>query len=423
MKKTIGGILMSYSFTWNCTLDIDQIQDIISVNIVPATTIHHEFDYLSLRGDILIDGEYIGHEQQQHCFKERIPLEIILPNNNRVDDIITKVTNFDYEIVKGESLFLKVDLELNGYIDPRESEPAHLDYADLEELVLEQSQEIAETLKALEIENAEMGETLSASIEVTPEPREDEPVAVGAEVVEVEAEADAVSPPQPQLTSELQVTSETAEEARDQLVAEVTEIKAAPPLTTELEAIEEERVPLKALETIEPVATQVSLPPTETVPVIEEAEPEEEVKRYIPKKSRPQRRMNKGSGKEESLSRAEGESPQKAEGESLFDMLYSFDEHSSVEFETVAPEILDQPVAHTLEEAEEKEISFFSDRVARQFADGASIIKIVFIQEEVTLANICARYEIKEEAIYNLESLGQQLKHGDCVMINYGRAQ
>ena len=48
---------MSYSFNWECTLPISNIQDIVSINIVPNTSAYDEGDYLSVRGQILIDGE------------------------------------------------------------------------------------------------------------------------------------------------------------------------------------------------------------------------------------------------------------------------------------------------------------------------------------------------------------------------------
>lgn len=106
---------MSYSFSWDCTLPINNIQDILSINIVPETKNYNEGNYLSLRGKIAVDGEYVANDQSRHPFREDIPLDIILPNNGRSKDIRAEVTNFDYEVKNGKVLFLKVDLVLKGY--------------------------------------------------------------------------------------------------------------------------------------------------------------------------------------------------------------------------------------------------------------------------------------------------------------------
>ena len=106
---------MSYSFSWDCTLPINNIQDILSINIIPETKNYNEGNYLSLRGKIAVDGEYVSMEQTRHPFTEDIPLDIILPNNGKSKDIRAEVTNFDYEVKNGKVLFLKVDLVLKGY--------------------------------------------------------------------------------------------------------------------------------------------------------------------------------------------------------------------------------------------------------------------------------------------------------------------
>ena len=72
---------MSYSFNWDCTLPIENIHDIVSINIVPETKAYNEGDYLSIRGHILIEGEYVSSVGNQSDFSESIPLDITLPNN------------------------------------------------------------------------------------------------------------------------------------------------------------------------------------------------------------------------------------------------------------------------------------------------------------------------------------------------------
>ena len=106
---------MSYSFNWDCTLPISNIEDIVSINIVPQTKAYDEGDYLSLRGQVLIDGEYVTNHGTQETFTEYIPLDITLPNNGRSSEIKTDITNFDYEVQDGNNLFLTLNLSLDGY--------------------------------------------------------------------------------------------------------------------------------------------------------------------------------------------------------------------------------------------------------------------------------------------------------------------
>ena len=106
---------MSYSFNWDCTLPISNINDIVSINIVPQTKAYDEGDYLSLRGQISIDGEYMTTDGKQETFKEFIPLDITLPNNGRGSEINTDITNFDYQVQDGSNLFLTLNLSLDGY--------------------------------------------------------------------------------------------------------------------------------------------------------------------------------------------------------------------------------------------------------------------------------------------------------------------
>ncbi len=106
---------MSYSFNWDCTLPISNIKDIVSINIVPQTKAYDEGDYLSLRGQVSIDGEYVTDQGKQDNFTEYIPIDITLPNNGRCSDVKTDITNFDYDVKDGSNLFLTLNLSLDGY--------------------------------------------------------------------------------------------------------------------------------------------------------------------------------------------------------------------------------------------------------------------------------------------------------------------
>ena len=75
---------------------------------MPNTKAHDEGDYLSLRGDVSIDGEYLTTEGTQKTFTEHIPLDITLPNSGKKGDINADITNFDYD-VKDDSDYIDFD--------------------------------------------------------------------------------------------------------------------------------------------------------------------------------------------------------------------------------------------------------------------------------------------------------------------------
>ncbi|MFR1836493.1 MAG: hypothetical protein ACLSXM_09655 [Turicibacter sanguinis] len=87
----------------------------VSINIVPETNVYDEGDYLSLRGQVCIDGEYVSSTKEQFLFNECIPLDITLPNNDRTTNIKIDVENFDYTIEDGNRLCLNIRLCIAGY--------------------------------------------------------------------------------------------------------------------------------------------------------------------------------------------------------------------------------------------------------------------------------------------------------------------
>ncbi|MCL1949230.1 MAG: hypothetical protein FWF59_05820 [Turicibacter sp.] len=115
---------MSYSFSWDCTLPISNIHDIVSINIEPETKNYNEGNYLSLRGKIAVKGTYVTNDRSTHPFSEDIPLDIILPNNGKSQNIRPELESYECEVKNGKELFLKVNLILQGYEFSHGSQPA-----------------------------------------------------------------------------------------------------------------------------------------------------------------------------------------------------------------------------------------------------------------------------------------------------------
>jgi hypothetical protein len=78
-----------------------------------------------------------------------------------------------------------------------------------------------------------------------------------------------------------------------------------------------------------------------------------------------------------------------------------------VESETVVAEETNEETVHSIND------------IARQFADGAATIKMVYVGEEDTLGSVLERYQASLDDVWNLSELTEGLDTGDCVMIRY----
>lgn len=412
---------MSYSFNWDCTLPINNIADIVSLNIVPNTKAHDEGDYLSLRGDVSIDGEYLTTEGTQKTFSEHIPLDITLPNSGKKGDINADITNFDYDVKGDNSLALSLNLTLEGY-----------DLGDVVKLVDEDHHEEDSQTQAPVMFNKGAEVAKSEVCEVV----ELEP-AVGEvnEIEVVEDDSDYID------FDEVVFDHQPMHEAIDPMLAE--ERKEA--LTDKIKKVIEKQTATVSDSTVKNVVEPTKETEVTVVePVVgEEVKVEKEHHKAVPEIPVVHQEVEVEETEEvlpfpikkENAAEVTVKPQQKSE---IFDMLYSLEgEHpitnDSVEdvVETVveAPQPVEE--AELLEVAEKMEelapntsVSVVSneDSIANQFSDGESILKIIFVQEEeTTITNICTKYGVSEKEIYNKDELATPLRCGDRVMINYGK--
>lgn len=405
---------MSYSFNWECTLPISNIQDIISINMVPNTTVHDEGDYLSVRGQILIDGEYTTTYGNQSTFSEYIPIDITLPNNGRGGEITSDITNFDYDVKDGNNLFLTLNLNLEGY-----------DWDNSAVLVEDNHQEI-------EVEK-------QAPVLFTKE------AAISSQVHEVMGEKEVLSEMEDCLDDleyidfdevvldhkEQAIDPMSATDRKDVLTDKIKQIitkqtnKADETIEQPLsEDVMEQEIPIEK-EVVEkakskPLFSISNVKKSQVTPVNEESD--EEVLPFP---------LNKQSVVEQV--------PVQTKKSDMFDMLYTLDSQAPIIEEVTSVEdnkpvvdvneqfmMPEQEVMEDVEEGtgEQTPISTYAseDSVANQFSDGESTLKIIFVQEEeTTISTICTKYNVPEKAICNMEQLNLPLKCGDRVMINYGK--
>lgn len=423
MTKKIGGYTMSYSFNWDCTLPIENIHDIVSINIVPETKAYNEGDYLSIRGHILIEGEYVSSVGNQSDFSESIPLDITLPNTGRHGNIKVDVTNFDYEIEDDEKLCLELNLSIVGY-----------DLDSIPSLVEEVVETPAEQAPVLFTKEAAISH--STLLEEEDDDHHQSTFIDTDDVSYLDFDDMAMISNQEAIELVEDDDDERKEKLTDKIKQLITSQPSIPsqPIVEEVEDVIVQSEPEEVVVEVEPVEEEVKtvtkpkpVMPIPTVsPVVEESIEEmvidvesdileeEEILPFPLKKT----------------SIVEEEPVKTADKSDIFDMLYELDkeepegieieEASVVEEEVVTQSIVtQQPVEPVIEQSQ---IAVeYDDSIANQFADGESIIKIVFVQEEeTTLTDLCTKYSITEENIYNCENLTSTLCQGDRVMINYG---
>ena len=425
---------MSYSFNWECTLPISNIQDIVSINIVPNTNAYDEGDYLSVRGQILIDGEYTTTYGAQSTFSEYIPIDITLPNNGRGGEITSDITNFDYEVKDGNNLFLTLNLNLEGY-----------DWDNSATLVEDNHQEVeievekqAPILFTKEAAVSSLGHEIMTEQELMKEQKEalsdmedclDDLEYIDFDEVVLDHKEEAIDP-------------SSATDRKDVLTDKIKQFMTKQPNANEEEAVSEvveqpqsEVMMEQEIPVIKEAGEKAKSKPLASIPSVTKVESQ-----VVPVTEEVDEEILPFPLKTESVVE---EVPVQNKKSDIFDMLYTLDETAPVveEVEPFAEPVQDiqsgvnmneqsiMPEQEMVEEAEddsivEAPISTYTneDSVANQFLDGESILKIIFVQEEeTTISNICTKYNIPEKAIYNREQLNSPLKCGDRVMINYGK--
>ncbi|HAX72709.1 MAG TPA: hypothetical protein DCY20_04230 [Firmicutes bacterium] len=461
---------MSYSFYWDCTLPIKNIKDIVNINIVPQTTSFDEGDYLSVRGYVAIDGEYVSHSGVQYLFNERIPLDISLPKEGRTGKIETDISNFDYSIYDNDKLYLNLNLTIEGYDLRKDKQKLAYDLAaegDEEEIapisVLEEESIHKEAIKAGL--NKPQKEEVELGYATTEEIHQNAFIATTVEnYLDFDNEVLSGSNVQESLCEDktLEVEDETKRKDKQVLKPAVIETPKSVVVETPKLAVVETPVAVEVAKPApKPVVTPLQKPtasdmedlfgantatlvtPQVAKPVVKEttAVLEEEVLPFPVK-----------SDKKVVETTSKSVTPKSK----IFDLLYDLEEPAVVEtvvektpvvvetvvekapvvVETVvekAPVVVEKVVEkkptvvqsvelETTEEDEEVEVEVTPTTVYSHFADGESLMKIVFIQEEeVTVTQLAHKYDVPVECIYNYELINGPLMQGDRVMINYGK--
>ena len=370
---------MSYKFNLDHTLTIGDIHDMITIDIKPETRCSVTGGDIEIHGYLTFRGSYLTPDLGEAPFEGSVPLDITLPYLGGAPDVKPEVIAFDYRVQNKESLTLNLEIALRGYetemnenkvmdawVDPVEEAPVY------EEAVIEPFD----------------------FVPISPETDDSVPVEdfhPRGEVSMLEEET------YYEVVEEMEMSIEEIEEE----IEEIEEIPYSP-----LIDIEERVVEVEAIQFEEVEASEEPLAPI-VVPVVEEVEVRREPKLTESAAALMDElfAMKRGPAfKEEETAR---NTPSVAPVE-------------VVREEEIIDKVDEVVIFEEVEESEEAVVSIVIDSVARQFSDGKTTIKMIYVGDESeTLGGVLERHAATLDDVWNLEALADGVKVGDCVMLRY----
>jgi len=360
---------MSYKFNLDHTLAIANIHDMITIDIKPETRCVIKDGDVEVQGYLTFRGSYLTSELNEALFEGQMPLDITLPYVGGAPDVQPEVISFDYRVDNKEALTLNLEVVLNGYTADETDElviDARIDPV-YEEVVIEPFNFDVSTATPYEADINEESCSLSEATVVTEEER-------------CEEVAKALTP--------------TAKEEGLEAPVHIDAIPYSPLVAMQeqdltIEETQPEELPLEVVEEERPIVEEASerVAPKITDSAAALMEELFAMKRGIPFKE--QEEIREVTTTQEDIPIATDEAIV-----------------LEVEAEEGVPEVV-KPVA-------------IADSVARQFADGETTIKMVYVgHENQTLGGVLERYEATLDDVWNLEALADGVAVGDCIMLRY----
>ena len=456
---------MSYKFNLDHTLAIGDIHDMITIDIKPQTRCTVTGGDIEIHGFLTFNGTYLTSELEEAPFEGSVPLDITLPYVGGAPDVKPEIVSFDYRVDNKKALTLTLDVALSGYgeksrvpevmdawIDPIVEEPVyeeaviapfsetqvpvsevHVEAAEIapfptfdglapvatvEEEVCEVpveevppvlsgvNEQLVETLPPME-EN--VWATVNEEIPYSPLVDLVDPVGGGVPVVDA-ARIDPIEfvLEEPLVTSEPAVIAPSVE-AVALPVADVP----APVVEIVKETVAPEEVPVvgdECLEEPDLILDTFEAPQTPIPEPVHEIAPTPEVRLSTSAAALMDElfAMKRGTAfKEKQVVPARNE-PDVIVPESVA---------------VVVDEVVETPVAPEVEPAPVVLVNDGGDSVARQFADGNTVIKMVYVaNESQTLGGLLEAHGASLDDVWNLEALADGVTVGDCVMLRYEKS-
>ena len=440
---------MSYKFTLDHTLALENVHDMVTINIKPDTRCIVTGEDIELCGHLIFDGSYLTKELGEEAFAGAIPLDITLPYLGGEPDVRLEVTSFDYLVDIGESLTLNLEIGLRGYEADQllqmaathtmsEQKSSHASAPVTEEAVIEpfdttvQETELPECIEETcsELDNraeVEVEEDITSPFYegVTSPIEEAELSSELDERAEVEVEEDITS----SLQEDMIPYSPLVEINRQEVDIEAIEIKKPEETALPVDIVSKQTEPSFDLINKEGSALEiVSELEKEEINLNQKEERGELqltsgasalINELFARKSK---RLEATSDPElveathdPELAEATSD-PELAEAASESERVAAASESERLEVAS-DPELVEEIDQEHLEE-EVDELIEAVDSVARQFADGESIIKMIYVRDETqTLGGVLERYSATLDDVWNLPELADGVSIGDCVMI------
>ncbi|MDT2045302.1 MULTISPECIES: stage VI sporulation protein D [Priestia] len=166
-----------------------EVSQLLSISLEPQVAIQEYDQYVSIRGALLLTGEYETLEEEAHSLREytnekhvesvlvredgiaelshAFPVDITIPKNRiqNMEDVYVSIDLFDYELPESDCLQLMADLSITGLYGEQQSHvrEEEEDWIEIEEPEVEYEEELEASQRNNVVEEVEEKEELEVS--------------------------------------------------------------------------------------------------------------------------------------------------------------------------------------------------------------------------------------------------------------------
>lgn len=196
-----------------------EVSQLLSISLEPQVAIQEYDQYVSIRGALLLTGEYETLEEEAHSLREytnekhvesvlvredgiaelshAFPVDITIPKNRiqNMEDVYVSIDLFDYELPESDCLQLMADLSITGLYGEQQSHvrEEEEDWIEIEEPEVEYEEELEASQRNNVVEEVEEKEELEVAYRNTSvgeEAKQEEELEVSYRNASIEEEVD-----------------------------------------------------------------------------------------------------------------------------------------------------------------------------------------------------------------------------------------
>ena len=419
---------MSYKFNLDHTLAIADIHDMITIDIKPETRCSVTGGDVEIHGYLTFRGSYLTPELGEAPFEGSVPLDITLPYLGGAPDISPEVISFDYQVENKRSLTLNLEIGLKGYVENNTRDTDTVMDAWIEPIVEEPVYEEA-VIEPFEFdttpkhEDIHIPEQKDQSHQEALRPQMEAPI-FEAEVAQIDSLETTTEAPVMRVEAEEELFEEIPYSPLvdiEEHEVEIEAVKFEPIEIAEVESFQEPAVapPVQAEEIEgfdEREAPQMS---ESAMALMDELFT---MKRGIAFKEQMNEKevTNNETFAQDRANFASADFAQESFSHEEMDQA-AVDRVDSVDTSAEEMEATEGAIADATEIVESPmSVESPTSVVGRQFADGETIIKMVYVEEDTdTLGGVLERYCATLDDVWNLSELADGISAGDCVMLRY----